>query len=142
MYPLSSTQTLEHGSSTDLVTGKTQAYEELWTDLPITPTSPSEGNVCVVLRLDATAHGVRGVVIRLGGWCQGVLVKGTDVTVERWEFVSAGDAEGEWKRRVRIGDAFLPCAVAFQAGEVKVGGVIKYFDYVWGVEEVVEWKDV
>ena len=141
MYPLSATQTLEHGSSTDPVTGETQAYEEHWTDLPINSTSASQTKMCVVLRLDATAQGVRGVVVRLGGWCQGVLVKGSDVTVERWEFVE-GEGDGEWKRRVRIGDAFLPCAVTWKEGEVQVGGLVEYFDFVWGVEEAVEWRDV
>ena len=122
------------------MTGKTQAYEELWTDLDITSTDASTAKVCVVLRLDATAQGVRGVVVRSGGWCQGVLVKGSDVTVERWEFVGSGQ-KGEWKRRVRIGGAFLPCAVGFQTENVRIGGLVKYFDYEWRVEEVVEWTD-
>jgi hypothetical protein len=141
MFPLSSTQTLEHGSSTNPVTGESHAYEEFWTDLPILSTSPSGGKACVVLRLDATEDGLRGVVIRLGGWCQGLLVEGKDVTVERWELVGNGGG-GEWKRRVRIGDGILPCEVAWKEGEVIAGGAVKCSDYAWEVEEVVQWMDL
>jgi hypothetical protein len=143
MFPLTEERTLEFGSSTDPATGKTTAYEECWTDLDIESTTGDGVKTCVVLCLDATAAGTRGVVIRLGGWCQGILVQGRDVTVERWEYVE-GEAggEGEWKRRVRIGDLFLPCGIACKAEDMKVGGLVNFSGYQWRVEEVADWTEV
>ncbi|KAF2687344.1 hypothetical protein K458DRAFT_485570 [Lentithecium fluviatile CBS 122367] len=166
MFPLSSTQVLEHGHAANILTGKMQSHEELWTDVPIEATG-SGVKTCIVLRTENEEAKVRGVVIRLGRWCQGIFMKADYVTVERWEWVEKKaeqtpwdvpmwkgtapvraeasrriDGEGgEWVRRLRIGDGFLPCVVGFRAEHAKVGKGVKYFDYEWVVEEVLEWRD-
>lgn len=145
MFPLSAEQTLEHGSAPNPLTGAMQSYEELWTDLPILPCFPATSKVCVVLRLDCPEHAVRGLVIRLGSYCQGIAMKDGYATVERWEFKDEDDngtvVGGEWERTVRIGDQFVPCAAAMKPEVLTIGGLVKYVDYEWVVEEIAEWSD-
>ncbi|KAJ4305516.1 hypothetical protein N0V90_001047 [Kalmusia sp. IMI 367209] len=122
MYPISPTQTLEFGSAINPATGRMHSYEEFWTDVAIKATpslaDPDPPIWSVVLRLDEPEQDVRGCIVRLGQYCQGIVMKGSYVTVERWEFsVGEGEKEGDWKRTVRMGDQFLPlCAVAFGPG--------------------------
>lgn len=141
MFPLSTTQTLEFGQGINPATGEMWSYEELWTDGAIlaapTKDEPDPPIYSIVLRLDNPEHDVRGVVLRLGRYCQGILMKDRYVTVERWEW-----EEGEWKRTVRIGDQFLPCATAFEPGLLSEGGRVRYWDYEWVCEEKVAWREV
>jgi len=160
MYPLpvaagESEQTLEFGQGVNYYTGALHSYEELWTDLPILATPTAEDlnppKYSIVLGLDESRVGVRGCVVRLGQFCQGIVMKGGDCTVERWEFVSGGTSvgvedtgveTGEWKRVVRIGDLFLPCPTTFKPNILTMGGKVKYYDYEWTVEEKVVWRDI
>jgi len=67
--------------------------------------------VCVVLVLRKTVEGregARGMVMRVGGWCQGVLKTGAETTAERW----VRGADGKWSRVFRMGKELLPCGVA------------------------------
>lgn len=149
MFPLNAFQTLEFGTGINPRTGSKWAYEEFWTDLPIevTPAAndPDPPKWSVVLRLDAPEHAVRGMVVRLGRWCQGIVMLGDYVSVERWEWKTRGEGEeekmGDWERTVRIGDQFLPCAMTFQPSMLKEGGTVKYWDYLWVCEEKVAWRD-
>ncbi|KAF2658011.1 hypothetical protein K491DRAFT_690565 [Lophiostoma macrostomum CBS 122681] len=96
---------------------------------------------------------IRGLIIRLGQYIQGFLKSGSSNTIERWEFterierhdrpeVKESEMErvvgGDWVRVARIGDAFLPCAVAMKEGVV-LGAKVEYGGVEWVVEEVVEW---
>jgi hypothetical protein len=144
MYALPDGRTLEHGSSFNSAIGRMHSYEEMWSDMSIDACYPSEKKVAVVLRIENASHGIRGLVVRLGQYCEGILMKGRDVSVERWEFVEHVDGDesvvgGEWTRTVRLGDLFLPCASTFKHEELKVDAVVNYTDYTWVVEEVVEW---
>ncbi|KAJ4350131.1 uncharacterized protein N0V89_008752 [Didymosphaeria variabile] len=151
MFPISSTETLEFGRGVNPATGKMWAYEELWTDGAIlsapTKDEPDPPVFSSVLRLDDPQHDVRGVVVRLGRYCQGIVMKGNYVSVERWEWAAKenefGDKEavGDWKRTVRIGDQFLPCAITFEPGVLSEGGKVRYWDYEWVCEEMVAWKE-
>lgn len=142
MYAMSETQTLEHGSAPNFQTGAMQSYEEMWTDLPILPCSPSRSKYAVVLRLDNAQYRVRGVVVRLGQFCQGIVMKEKYCTIERWQFKRERESEaGEWKRVARIGDQMLPCATTFKPEGLIQGGKIRYGDYEWEVDELVGWSD-
>ena len=160
MFPINSLQTLEFGEGVNPFTGNMWAYEEFWTDLEVEGT-PKEGDLdppkwSVVLRLEALEHGVRGLVVRVGRYCQGIVMKGEDWSVERWEWSESGEEEaggeeaekdvekevGGWKRTVKIGDHFLPCAMTFQPEILKEGGTVRYYDYVWVCEERVAWRDI
>lgn len=164
MYPITNTITLEFGTSLNALNGP-QYHEELWRDIPILPSSsqtsislnPSLANKkhCIVLRTEGTGppvndeHSatptknhpepedlVRGLIIRLGQYCQGILKRGSaPATVERWEF-----SDDQWKRTVKIGSDFLPCAAAMKHQDLVLGGKVAGKGYVWTVEELVEWE--
>jgi hypothetical protein len=143
MYALPDGRTLEHGSSFNSAIGRMHSYEEMWSEIPIESCYPSDKKMAVVLRTENVAAGIRGLVVRLGQYCQGILMKGNEVSVERWEFVDHVDGDesvvdGEWTRTIKLGDMFLPCASTFKHEELNVDMVVKFTDYNWVVEELVE----
>jgi hypothetical protein len=89
---------------------------------------------------------VRGVVVRLGKWCQGVIKIGDGgTTCERWEWEGAGkggngEEADQWKRVARIGELMVPCGVAFRHTDLEVGGKIRCGNHDWVAEEVWEWE--
>jgi hypothetical protein len=143
MYPIAQDLTLEVGHAFHPALRTVKTHEEMWRDMPMQSTNSTGSKICVVMRVQADAAGVRGVVIRLGQYCQGLLMMGGKATVERWEWTAgnSGSTEAEnWKRSVRVGDLFLPCAVTFRPEVLAVGGMVKFHDYKWNVEEVWGWK--
>ena len=144
MYDLGEGMFLEHGSAFHPHLGRVAGHEELWRDVDPLSTNAGKSNVCIVLRCQDDGRGVRGVVVRVGQFCQGVLQIGTDVTTERWEFDFHDDADAEergvWKRTARTGNLFLPCAVTFKPEVMQLGGRVQHGDFEWVVEECWEWK--
>jgi hypothetical protein len=143
-------------------------HEEMWRDIPLLACWPSTSRFCVVVRVDGLLPStssttssspspptpIRGLIIRLGQYCQGFVKHGSSNTIERWEFTEriernegAGAKEsemvgvvgGDWVRVARIGDAFLPCAIAMREEGVVLGARAEYEGVEWVVEEVVEW---
>ncbi|KAF2791543.1 hypothetical protein K505DRAFT_309353 [Melanomma pulvis-pyrius CBS 109.77] len=144
MYPMPDGRVLEHGASFSATAGRMIGYEEMWSDVEVEACFPSNSKFSIVLRIENLQAGIRGLVVRVGQYCQGILMKGTDFTVERWEFVDHVDPQenvvgGEWTRVARIGEMFLPCAVTFKPEELKLDTRVSYTDYHWYVEELVEW---
>ncbi|KAI9881296.1 MAG: hypothetical protein M1830_005582 [Pleopsidium flavum] len=88
MWPQPNGDTLEKGSTRDPETGAVTEYEELWADVPVEKTGNDGGLVSIVLQLHDDARSSRGMVVRVGRWCQGLLKIGNEVTVERWRWVS------------------------------------------------------
>ena len=80
---------LEQGKNTDPTTGAVTAYEELWRDLKVELVGQEEALASVVLKVQENPVGARGMVVRVGGWCQGILKVGNDLTVERWQWISS-----------------------------------------------------
>jgi hypothetical protein len=148
MYPISETLTLEHGHAYHPHLHDVKSHEEMWRDEPIlstpttsstytsTSTSHSTANICIVLRLQNDAKAARGVIVRLGQYVQGIMVVGTDVSAERWEF---NGGQGEWMRSKRVGKGMLPCGVTMREEVLGVGGEIGFGEWKWGVEEVWAW---
>lgn len=147
MYPIDSVKTLEHGHAFHPEVGM-RSHEEMWEDEDVTSTSTTssgsseaetttaEGKKhCVVLRCQDDVKGVRGVIIRLGKYVQGILVTGNEVTAERWEWSS----EGGWKRTKRVGKNMLPCAVLVHEGLMREGTEVNFGEFEWVVEGVWEW---
>lgn len=136
-YPLPNGEVLEVGSMVNPDTGKVTPYEEKWADVPLKCTGRKDGKVeCVVLELHDDAHQARGLVVRAGQYCQGIIRIGSQVSVERW----AWDEETQftWKRRVRMGDLFLPCGVAVEPEKLQLGGKVTYGEQEWTVIELTE----
>lgn len=157
MYDLGEGLFLEHGHAFHPHLGRVAGHEELWRDVPVLSTSTDnqegkKGKVCIVLRCEDKEEGIRGVVIRVGQFCQGILMHGEVVTTERWEFKGdeniGEETDGKadvpqekgWRRTARTGDAFLPCSVAFRMDVVKLGGSVRYGGFEWRVEEVWVWN--
>lgn len=142
MYTLSSSLTLEHGHAFHPHLDRVAGHEELWRDVDAASTDASGGKVCVVLRCCDDGEGVRGVVVRVGQFCQGIVVSGGMVATERWEWEDPGEEQEEmgWRRTARSGDAFLPCAVTFRPERVGEGGRVRAAGVEWVVEEAWEWE--
>lgn len=127
-HPQPDGSVLETGRMVNPATGEVGDYEEVWESEEIGSVGgEGEGPVCVVMKMKGEGGRKRGLLVRLGGYCQAVVRVGGEVVVERW--VWEGD-EGGWRRTVRVGEgkAEVPAEVATYLGhlatvedEVKVG---------------------
>lgn len=158
MYTLANGDVLERGKqSHPTIAGKECEYEELWTDVKI-ETIPGERNdldeaeeeeggrekrVSVVIKAEDPQGRVVGLVIRIGGWVQGVM-RNTDGTlgVERWCW-KGDELEGKegWRCVVQVGDGMMPCPMTFGGAAVflKEGQGIPGSGGAWTVVEICRW---
>lgn len=152
MYSLGEGRYLEVGFAFHPHLGRVAGHEELWRDVDVRSTEKGGVKRCVVLRCRNEGMGVRGVVVRVGQYCQGILMVGGDVTTERWEAdvaeeAAEGKGEGraqeeekaKWKRTARTGGGFVPCSVTWRTEAVVLGGMVLFAGFEWVVEEVREW---
>ncbi|KAL8749013.1 MAG: hypothetical protein Q9184_006974 [Pyrenodesmia sp. 2 TL-2023] len=135
---------LEKGTMVDPKTGQEESYEELWKDVPTGTDIPSLGNnarVCTVLRTEDQGNKGRGMIIRLGDYCQGILKKDGEVTVERWEwyFSHIDSKDGKWYKTVTIGTDDMPCDEVLGSEPPHEGQQIKRAGITWNVVEVSTW---
>ncbi|TGJ78936.1 hypothetical protein E0Z10_g9829 [Xylaria hypoxylon] len=113
IFPQDDRHTLETGRMVNPATEKLTDYEEMWTDLeaegiPEVKKNSDEliqhpGGRCVVLELKDEEHQERGMAVCLGRYCQGVVRIGHRFAAERWLW-----EDGEWKRKFRVGDLWIP----------------------------------
>jgi hypothetical protein len=134
MYPISATTVLEHGHAFHPQLGAVRTHEEMWTDEAVTSTTGDGKKVCVVMRAWDDEKGIRGTIVRLGKYVQGILVTGDDVSAERWEW----EASGGWRRKKRVGSELVPCGVAMKEEVLVVGTKSKFGVFEWAVEGVWE----
>lgn len=67
--------------------GGEYSYEELWTDLPLDTADSGKGaRECVALQARGLETPRGGMIIKIGGWCQGILKNEYGVAVERWQW--------------------------------------------------------
>jgi hypothetical protein len=117
---------VERGMQKHPVTGKDTEYEELWRDLEVQAFGKKHNRSTLVMRVDDPERNIRGMAIKIGGWCQGILKAEGAMTIERWEYksdISGGDSEdvtawhpsdegrtrNGWFRTFRYGEGNLPC---------------------------------
>lgn len=151
MYSQSDGRTLEKGSMVNPATGRMTEYEEMWKDIEpvatvtgnVTPSEAERMRVCIVLMLDDEQHEARGMVVRVGQFCQGIIRTGQYFSLERWVWMKNGEKKGDeiersWRRTSRIGNFWLPCGPAMEAemGRLKLGGEVKYGEFLWTVVEL------
>jgi len=143
-------RTLERGSMVNPDTGKLTEYEECWLDVKVKAVDLGVGGeagddeksrTCVVLVLHDDEHKARGMVVRVGQYCQGVVKVGKQFALERWEWKAAkeegsGGQSGGWKRLARVGDWWLPCGAALREDLLKLDGEVKHQEMVWKVVEL------
>lgn len=141
MFPQTDGRTLEKGSMIDPKTGWMEDYEEMWKDVAATNCGDKSGRVkCAVLIMESTRlskgneEKARGMVVRVGQFCQGIVRVGDGLALERWEWKE----EGGWKRSCRMGDMFLPCGVAMDFDRLQLGGKVSYEGLMWFVAELEE----
>jgi hypothetical protein len=140
MYTISEKLTLEHGHAFHPHYKAVKTHEEMWEDEDIltfkTSSDPAEeSKLCTVLRLQDDTKGIRGIIVRLGQYIQGIVVMGDQVAAERWEHTK----EIGWKRTKRVGKQFLPCGALTRQEMMAVGGTVEYKTFEWAVEEVWKW---
>lgn len=116
------TESVESGRMLHPDTGLMQDYEEIWHDRPV----PAHAYPCVVFVADHNGH--RGMLVRVGLWCQAIVRCGPDVCCERWMSMEQGMA---WHCVLRVGeDLDLPCrrvcasACWAEGDEIEVGGLL------------------
>ena len=148
---------LEKGKNKDPVTGKETEYEELWRDLNVEAFGKKDNRSSLVIRADDPERNAKGMAIKIGGWCEGILKIENDLTVERWEwrqtdgtsdvaFTEASKGDGRtpngWVRTFRIGKSTLPCndMCSRTFGKFGLNTVLKSTtDIEWKVAEEYYW---
>jgi len=89
----------------------------------------------MVATLDDPQQKARGVVIRLGQFCQGLMMVDDEVELERWVFAH----DGGWTRVAKLGSRVLPCGWVLNPGSVQEGDTLKSGEMLWTLTEKVEW---
>lgn len=132
-YPQADGNILEKGIMANPATGLETEYEELWRDEDPLPTSKSSRARSIVVQVENGAQ-VRGSVVRVGHYCQGLFRRTDKISAERWEWKEDG-----WKRTIRIGDDALPCEKLLNDEAVfNVGDAINFHDMAWKVVESIQ----
>jgi len=141
MYTQPGGDILECGEHINKMTGEVEKYEELWGDVPVQQvgegTEGADGHISVVAKAEDTERKIRGVIVRVGDWCEGILKEGEEITVERWHWTEGGG----WERIARLGRGrLLSCALMFDEGMIKVGKGYGYEGLEWQIVEIYHWK--
>lgn len=143
LWPQPNGDVLERGTQLDPVTGVEGKYEELWGDVQVRVVEgDGEQRVSLVLKVDDRDHDARGLVVRVGQYCQGILQVGDKFTVERWEWMSLADEpglQGRWGCKVRIGDGSLPCDQVMNLEGFYDGAIVQSGGLEWRVIEDYRW---
>lgn len=119
-------------------TGEVTEYEEAWKKIPVLPVGgpplQEGGRVAVWLELQRRDPHRTGSIVRVGGYCQGILREGTSVSAQRWKWT--GDA---WEMVGQVGDptAEMPCSMTW--AEVPTGGFLSLGNSLWSFREVSFW---
>ncbi|CAF9932579.1 hypothetical protein IMSHALPRED_008927 [Imshaugia aleurites] len=147
---------LEKGKNCDPVTGEETEYEELWHDLQVEAFGKKNNRQSLVMRADEPARNIKGMAIKIGGWCEGILKVEDELTIERWEWKPTDSAsnvdsteagrEGKrtgngWTRTFKIGRGTLPCREICSRTHGKFGlnALLKSTnDIDWNSD--IEWK--
>jgi Protein HRI1 len=148
---------LEIGRMVNPATGKMTEYEEVWADLEVEVIGEDSQRISIVIAVVDDLRGIKGKIVRVGQWCQGISKVGTVTHVERWHWVgkkqgtmAAGkgkhQSDGSWERVAKIGGAYIPCSLAFVSGTqlngapaAEEGDELKVGDTTWRVIEKYVW---
>ncbi|KAF2761239.1 hypothetical protein EJ05DRAFT_497789 [Pseudovirgaria hyperparasitica] len=149
----------EYGAMVNPATNEMTDYQEVWRDLDCLSLDTDGMKSCSVLTTENTEHKIRGIIIRVGQYCQALLKVGDEINVERWHYTPRrpespysdpfqdDDSQdstfvgrsGDWTRQLKLGSRFLPCVVTFQDENNSVGDKITRGDFEWTIVEKEEW---
>lgn len=125
MYPQLDGTTLEKGSMVNPETGIVTAYEEVWDDEDVPSTGSAQ--ICVVLKYENGND--KGLVVKLGKYCQGFMKIGEQPSLERWE----------WNNQpvctIKMGTEKLPAKLAMEKN-FTLGENVEVAGRSWKVIEV------
>lgn len=137
MLPQPNGDLLEQGSQIHPVTGLLCEYEELWGDLDVEIVGEEVERVSLALKLEDEDNHSRGMIVRVGSWCQGILRVGGEITIERWQ---AKDVKsGEWSLVKKIGGAVLPCERLFNVEGLEKDFSVELNESKWTIIEKYHW---
>lgn len=136
MWPQNNGDVLERGTQVHPVTGLQTVYEELWGDLQVEKVGEEKDRVSIVLKVEDDEAATRGMVVRVGDWCQAILKSRGALTIERWRWIKTTN---NWERLVKIGSGDLPCAIACNSQMVREEGTIVCGDLKWTIIEIFNW---
>lgn len=127
---------LEKGKNSAATTGEETEYEELWRDLQVETFGKKHNRSSLVMKADEPRRNIRGIAIKVGGWCEGIMKVEDELTVERWEWkptdcaseaasteASKEDEQtrNDWTRTFRLGKGTLPCKLMCSRTHAKFG---------------------
>ena len=110
MYPQDNGEVLEYGAMVNPEKGIVEKYEECWVDLEPKRVGTEERLKCWALKMEEKGEEgevVRGMIVRIGEYIQGVVRRGGEVAVGRWVWSEGKD----WERLVGIGKLDVPAEV-------------------------------
>ncbi|MCJ1243194.1 hypothetical protein MMC30_000391 [Trapelia coarctata] len=141
MYVQPGGDVLECGENINKTTGEVDKYEELWGDVPVQRVrkriEDGEGHVSIVAEAEDAERSIRGMIVRVGDWCQGILKVGEEIMVERWHWTGGGG----WESIARLGRGkLLQCALMFEEGVIGEGKRYEYEGLEWEIVELYHWK--
>ena len=126
MYLQPNGDVLERGVQKHPITGLECVYEELWSDDPVRATGDDSERICTVVKAENLELQTKGLVVRAGQYCQGMMEVGDDLTVERWRHMKGNThTEGHWVSTMRIGTGLLPCEGILSTGKMEIGDVVE-----------------
>ncbi|KAI0701559.1 hypothetical protein C8T65DRAFT_579536 [Cerioporus squamosus] len=133
---------LERGRMRHPESGDVREYEEAWKHVDVAPDPAGElhegSRVSVFLEMDEKDEGSgrrrRGMISRVGQYCQGIVRDGKGVSVQRWSWA---DGEG-WKKVAQIGDASMACDTTWRE-DLKEGDSVHRDGHSWFVKAAKVW---
>ena len=136
---------LERGEHLNKTAGEVEKYEELWGDIPVRRVGgqgkgekeEEERHVSIVAKAEDAERRIRGMIVRVGDWCQGILKAGDEITAERWHWT---EAKG-WERIARLGRGeSLRCELTLEESIIEEGKRYEYEGLGWEVVELYHWR--
>ena len=127
---------LEEGSNVNATTGAVERYEELWQDLPVDAIGKKGNKSTLVLKADHLDENFKGLVVKVGGWCEGIVKTKGNLTIERWRrqpkeldegvmSVMKGDestrTRNDWIRLFKMGNGSMPIESVCSQTDGKLG---------------------
>lgn len=139
--PQANGDTLETGRMENPKTGVETDYEELWGSVDVKSILKQGGEgakkVSAVLQTlgSASLGSCKGMIVRVGQFVQGILVRDGHLALERWEH----DGE-QWKCGIRVGSPklLLPCTKLFDPVTFAEGDQVDHYGLEWQVLEMHE----
>ncbi|EPE04125.1 sodium nucleoside cotransporter [Ophiostoma piceae UAMH 11346] len=124
------------------IRGTMKYFKEYW----VTPPNKATDIPCLVAELTAShtakteGAAIRGMAVRIGDFCQGILQTDTEFWFERWEYSQGSgwvkDTRSNTPQAAESTSGILPC---WQMGEksLELGATMELTSGVWNITEVL-----